>query len=348
MRVLIYGAGAVGCYLGAYLAQAGHHVTLVGREPLKQAVAGQGLTVKGADSSFRVMDIRAATTLEDALGGGPSYDWIAFTMKAYDTIPAIHDLRAYLPDSPPLACFQNGVGNEESLKAAFGPDQVAAVAMTTHVSVVAPGVISENKARGFTVATDSPAAEPILRALADTGLRVETAARSQDVKWSKLLLNMTGNATAAILDVPPQDVFADPRLFRVEREAQREALAVMRLQDIDVIDLPGMPVRLLSRAMQRVPPSLIRPVLRRRLMSGRGSHLPSLLSALRAGQKRSEAPWLNGAVVEAADRLERLAPVNHALALTVADITTGRAAWETYRGKPEMLLAAVRAAAAHP
>jgi 2-dehydropantoate 2-reductase len=218
--------------------------------------------------------------------------------------------------------------------------------MTTHVSISAPGVISENKARGFTVATDSPAADTILKALADTVLRVETAAQSQDVKWSKLLLNMTGNATAAILDMLPQDVFADPRLFAVEREAQREALAMMRLQGIEVIDLPGMPVRLLSGAMQRVPSFLIRPVLRRRLMSGRGSHLPSLLSGLRAGQTRSEAPWLNGAVVEAADRLQRLAPVNHALALTVADISAGRTPWETYRGKPEMLLAAVRAAAA--
>jgi 2-dehydropantoate 2-reductase len=348
MWVLIYGAGAVGCYLGAHLARAGHRVTLLGREPLKQAVERQGLAVSGADSSFQVKDIRAVTTLEDALSGGPSYDWIALTVKAYGTIPAIYDLQAHLPDPPPLACFQNGIGNEESLGAAFGPDRVAAAAMTTHVSVAAPGVISENKAQGITVATDSPAAGLILEALADTGLRVETAARGPDVKWSKLLLNMTGNATAAILDMPPQDVFSDPRLFKVEREAQREALAVMRLQGIDVIDLPGMPVRLLSWAMQRAPHFLIRPVLRRRLTSGRGSRLPSLLSALRAGQTRTEVPWLNGAVVEAADHLNRLAPVNHALALTVSDITAGRAAWETYREKPEMLLAAIRAAAAHP
>ncbi|MEJ2148018.1 MAG: 2-dehydropantoate 2-reductase [Chloroflexota bacterium] len=345
MQVLIYGAGAVGCYLGAHLARAGHGVTLLGREPLKRAVEEQGLTIKGAESSLHVTDIRAVSTLEDALRDGPPYDWIAFTVKAYDTIPAIYDLQAHLPEPPPLACFQNGVGNEESLRAAFGPDRVAAAVTTSHVSVAAPGVISENKARGFTVATDSPAAEPALKALADTSLRVETAARSPDVKWSKLLLNMAGNATAAILDMLPQDIFADPRLFAVEREAQREALAVMRLQGIEVIDLPGMPARLLIYVMQHVPSLLSRPVLRRRLMSGRDNRLPSLLSGLRAGQTRSEAPWLNGAVVEAADRLTRLVPVNHALALTVADICAGRAAWETYRGKPEMLLAAVRAAA---
>ena len=68
----------------------------------------------------------------------------------------------------------------------------------------------------------------------------------------------------------------------------------------------------------------------------------SLLQELRSGEGKTEAAWLNGAVVFAAHTIEYLAPINHALALSVSDIAAGRVPWEMFRHNPDMVLRAVR------
>ena len=73
------------------------------------------------------------------------------------------------------------------------------------------------------------------------------------MKWSKMLTNLLANASSAILDMPPAEIFADPRLFRIEILMLREALQVMHAQDISVVDLPATPVRALAFAAAYLP-----------------------------------------------------------------------------------------------
>ncbi len=344
MRVLIYGAGAVGSYIGGHLAQAGHDVTLLGREPLVQAVRANGLILHLVSGEAQIKAIHAVASLHDAVSNETTYDWIAFTMKAYDTKAAITELRSRLAEPPPIACFQNGLGNEEALASAFGAERVVAATLTTPVSIMTPGIVVEEKRRGAAIASDSPAVGSIRDSFYASELSLKVVRDSKTLKWSKLLLNIMGNATAAILDMTPGDIFGNGKLFEIERDALREALAIMRLQGIRAVNLPGAPAGLLSWLAQRVPAEVLRHTLRNQVAKGRGEKMPSLLSALHAGHRRTEVAWLNGAVAQAARELDRLAPVNHALALIVSDIAAGRVPWDAYRNKPEMLLASVRVA----
>ena len=81
------------------------------------------------------------------------------------------------------------------------------------------------------------------------------------MKWTKLLLNIQANAIPAILDMAPDDVYAHPALFVLERAAFREALAVMRALHLRVVSFPNYPVPLLAWAMQHLPTVLLRPLL---------------------------------------------------------------------------------------
>jgi hypothetical protein len=122
----------------------------------------------------------------------------------------------------------------------------------------------------------------------------------------------------------------------------------MRLQGIVPEDLPGAPVKLLTAAISYIPPFLLRPILAWQVGTGRGSKLPSLLLALQQKSIRTEVAWLNGAVSQAAHNLQRFAPVNHALALMVSDIASGRVTRETYVHIIPNVLAAVDTSMGHP
>ena len=343
MHILIYGAGAVGNYLGAHLALAGHQVTLLGRERMASSIANDGLILRQAKSDKRISTIRAVSSLDDALGN-QSYDWIAFTMKAYDTVEAIHELQSRISSPPPIVSFQNGVGNEESLQSAFGKDRIVAGTVTTPVLMSGNNIVVEEKKRGVAIASDSPHSRLIECLLKDTDLKVDVIPNSADLKWSKLLLNMIANATCAILDMSPAEALKDSRVFRIEVLALQEALAMMELQKINVVNLPGTPAKLLAAALRSLPMTILRPILYRQVVGGRGDKMPSLLAGLRAGRTKTEVSWLNGAVALAATNMQRLTPINHSLALLLTDIASGRVAWSTYQRRPDVLVASIRIA----
>ncbi|HEX5504413.1 MAG TPA: 2-dehydropantoate 2-reductase [Thermomicrobiales bacterium] len=340
-RIVVYGAGAVGQFVGGALALAGHDVTLLGRPALRDALAGRPLALERAGAVSEAAPVRAVADLAD-LAGAP--DLVLLTVKSYDTTAALPDLRLLAAGGAAVLTLQNGVGNEEALAAALGPAVVRSGALTVSVGAPEPGRVVAYTARGGLGLAPLAGAPhdlaPLLALFAPTGLPLVTARTHRVLKWSKLLLNLLANAQAALLDLPPAALFADPRAFAVERRAFREARAVMRASGIGLVDLPAYPVRALAAAMA-LPVPLARRLLAPRVGRGRGEKMPSLWLDLTAGKGRSEVAWLNGAVVAWGARVGVATPVNAALARLVAEAAADPAVLAAYRGRPERLLAAM-------
>jgi 2-dehydropantoate 2-reductase len=161
------------------------------------------------------------------------------------------------------------------------------------------------------------------------------------MKWSKLLANLVGNATSAILDLDPGTIYADRLGYRVEREQLHEAVSVMRALGLTPVSLPGARTSLLLRGLS-LPEALGRPLVARAIAGARGGKSPSLRLHVRGGGGLpTEALWLNGAVAEAGGRSGSPAPVNRALAGLVDEVAAdpARAAW--FAGRTDRLAAAV-------
>jgi len=158
------------------------------------------------------------------------------------------------------------------------------------------------------------------------------------MKWSKLLLNILANASPAILDMPPDEVFADSRLSMLEMTAFREALAVMRGMGLSPVSLPDYPVPLFAWALSTLPLVLLRPLLQRLVAGGRGGKMPSLHIDLSRGKEKSEVEYLNGAVVRAARQSGMRVPANEGLYTVLVGIVRGEIPWEDCQGRPEALL----------
>ncbi|WP_226481585.1 2-dehydropantoate 2-reductase [Natrinema amylolyticum] len=136
MKFAVFGAGGIGGYLGARLADAGHEVHLVARGDHLAALRGDGL---------RVESIRGDTSVElpatdDPADIGPC-DAVLFCVKAHDTRDAATDLEPLLGDDTAVVSFQNGVDNERWLAEAIGEDHVVGGVAYIFSTIGAPGVV---------------------------------------------------------------------------------------------------------------------------------------------------------------------------------------------------------------
>ncbi|MFZ5919342.1 MAG: ketopantoate reductase family protein [Chloroflexota bacterium] len=340
MRLLVVGAGAIGCWLGHRLVSTGHRVTLVGRPAWIEAVRARGLGLQVGDNVQRVHDLVAATDIGTV--SGETFDWVFCTVKAYDTLEALRPLSAVVRENTPLLLVQNGVGGEELAAQVWPQALFVSGVVTLAVQALAPGAICLTTTRGgLALAAVSPGAP--VEALADelrrAGLtRLKLYPDYRAVKWSKLLLNMLGNALPTLLDMPLEALYAHRWAFELERAAFGEALAVMRHLGIGPVSLPGYAVPLFAWAMARLPGAALQPLFRRLVIGGRGGKMPSLHLDLARGKPRSEVGFLNGAVAAHGQALGLPAAVNRALASTLQAIVSGELSWDEFRGRPERFL----------
>ncbi|MCK6626730.1 MAG: ketopantoate reductase family protein [Anaerolineae bacterium] len=340
MKLLIMGAGAIGGFVGGALAANGHEVTLVGRPALMEKIARTGLTLRRPN--FPVQTVSPATTTVVPADSG--YDFVLLSVKAPDTPQAIKDLSGLAPKTY-IVSLQNGIGNEEQLAAAFGPERVIAGTITIPIQAPEPGVIEVSKPKGGLGLAALHPGQPVQAladALTEAGLPTLVYDDYRAMKWSKLLLNIVTNASSAILDLPPAAIIAQPALFDLEIRALQEGVAVMRAQGIRAVKLPGYPVDWLARILSArwLPQAVTRALLRPSMASGRGTKMPSLHIDLAAGRATSEIGVLNGAIVEAGQKVGVATPVNRALTEILSGLVSGRLEWADYQGQPTKLIEA--------
>lgn len=347
MRAIIVGSGPVGLWVGAILLKGGLEVVFVARPATADALRANGLVIRGPNG----VETRKGFGVAKGVASlrGQSTDLICVCVKAYDLPAALDEIDAagLMTDSPGalMVCFQNGVGSEEAMAARYGMHRVLAATTTTPLSLASDIALQVEKAGGGLAwaALDPvfvPACE-MLAALAQRGCgRVVSDARS--LKWSKLLLNLVGNATGAILDLPPAALYRDSRVFRLELALLREAIATMDAVGVKCVNLPGGPAKWLAVLVRALPDGILELILRGRFAAGRGAKRPSFHAELARGRGRSEAAWLNGAVADVGRAYGVSAPVNACLAGLMTSLTSGEARWDEFRGKPEALFKALR------
>jgi 2-dehydropantoate 2-reductase len=345
LKVLTFGAGAIGTYFGGSLALTGHQVVFVEKPRVVEDLRERGLRLdltldkrRHTKDASRVdpASFVIVSTLEDALRYGP-FDVALFALKAFDTQAALEGMKPFADKMPPILCLSNGVSNEPAIAEALGKDKVIYGTVTTAIGRRAVGDVILERLRGVGIAKGHPLSERLNNAFNSAQLNSQLFDDANSMKWSKLLTNLIGNPTSAILDMTAAEVFANKDLYKLEIEMLRECLAVMDAQAFAVVDLPGMPVRALAFAT-KLPLWLSKPFLGRAAGAGRGGKMPSFHIDLHSGRGKSEVEYLHGAVVRAGEKCNVPTPVNKALTETLVALTNKQIPLEEFAHKPEKLL----------
>ncbi len=319
LRVLSFGAGAIGGYLGACLGLQGHEISFLERPYNITGLKANGIYLTVDSQTRHLANGNFFPSIREALANGP-YDFAIFALKSYDTQAALESLKGFEQDMPPVLCLQNGVDNEASIAEHVGEDKVIYGTVTTSIGKPALGQLVLERQRGIGIGAGHPLSQRITDAMNQSELNARLYIDPRAIKWSKLLTNVLAIAQCAILDRSPQQILSAFATYQVEIEQLREALKVMKALNLNVFDLPGTPVRALAFGAKWLPMRISQPIILRVAGSGRGNKMPSLHIDRFGGRKRSEVQWLNGAVVQWGKNMGIETPVNQDLAVKLTHL----------------------------
>jgi 2-dehydropantoate 2-reductase len=257
MRICIYGAGAIGGYLGAMLAQAGHEISLVARGEHLKALRANGLTL---EIGGRTLKSRPAASADPAELG--PQDHVIVSVKAPALPSVVRGIAPLLgPDTAVVTAlngipwwFFHGFGGahdgrtltsvdpDGTLGRALEPRRIIGCVVHAGCSVPSPGVVRHASGDlfilGEPVGGTSARCEALQKAIVGAGLRSDISPRIQQAVWMKLLGNMSMGPLSVLTSGTLAGMARDPGTRKISADMMTEAIAVGRHFGLE----PGMTV----------------------------------------------------------------------------------------------------------
>lgn len=242
MKICIFGAGAIGGYLGAKLAANGTNVSLVARGPHLEAMRNNGLRLIDETGETNV-NVNASSDPHD-LG---EQDYLVITLKAHSVPPMVEKMSPLIGKNTTILSCVNGVpwwyfyklgghldGTQlESVDPAgaqwngFGPEKVLGCVVYPAAEVVEPGVIKHIEGNRFSLGEPdgqkSDRITTLSRLFTEAGLKAPVRPRIRDEIWVKLWGNLSFNPISALTHATLDILCTDPSTRIVARNMMLEA-----------------------------------------------------------------------------------------------------------------------------
>ena len=242
MRICVFGAGAIGGYMGVKLAEAGADVSLVARGPHLAAMKSNGL---------RLIEETSETTVSPIASDDPEelgvQDYIIVTLKAHSVPGVVLKMAPLIGPNTTIVSGVNGVpwwyfhgvgGVLEGTRLAsvdpgdaqwngFGPDKVLGCVVYPAAEVIEPGVIKHIEGNRFSLGepdgSKSDRAVALSKALMAAGLKAPVRSKLRDEIWVKLWGNLSFNPISALTHATLDVLCTDPGTRAVARGMMVEA-----------------------------------------------------------------------------------------------------------------------------
>jgi len=224
MKIAIVGSGAIGCYYGARLLQAGNDVRFLMRSDL-ETVRSQGLRIMSPAGNAHLHNLPAYATTREI--GPVDLVFIALKSTANDALPAL--VPPLLGPDTAILTLQNGLGNEEFLGSHFGHQRILGGLGFVCITRTAPGVI-EHYGHGSIVLGEArgpgtPRAENIVATFLAAHIQCRLAHDMVWEHWRKLVWNIPFNGlSVAAGKATVEDLLASPVLRREVEELMLEVI----------------------------------------------------------------------------------------------------------------------------
>ncbi len=247
MRFAIVGAGAIGGYLGARLAHAGHEVTFIARNRNLQAIREQGFRLILEDGS--TLHASTVQAEQDMAQAGPQ-DAVLLTVKAHQVKDLLPGLRGLFGPETVLVTMINGVpwwyfhrlaGPFEGqrlesvdpgglLAQLIEPERVIGSVVYPAAELLEPGLVKVIEGNRFTLGepdgSRSPRIEALSKALMESGFKAPVSKDIRSEIWVKLWGNLSFNPISALTHATLEEICLNPATRELAANMMREAQAI--------------------------------------------------------------------------------------------------------------------------
>lgn len=317
MRIAIFGAGSIGCYVGGQWVATGLDVVFVGRNSIRKEIARHGLTLTGDGQPSIKLPPEAAHFAEPAaaLAGA---DLVTVCVKGPATQQAAMAIGRYAPPSASVLSLQNGISPAEALRAALPGRVIMGGVVGYNVAHQGDGRFHRGTAGRLHV-EDAPTARALAPLVAGTSGAIELRSDIEDVAWGKLLLNLN-NAVNALSGLTLREQLSIRAFRRVLAASQAEALDVLKAAGINPAKMTALPPSWLPGFVS-MPDAIFNTIGLR--LQKIDAHARSSMADDFAAGRPTEIDALNGEIVRLAARIGRTAPVNARIVDLVRRAETG-------------------------
>ncbi len=243
MKICIFGAGAIGGYVAAKLAQTDVDVSVVARGAHLAAIQENGLTLLEEERDPINVKVNASDNAEDF---GPQ-DYVFVTLKAHSVPSVVGAMQPLISDTTTIVSGVNGIpwwyfhkldGPYEGTRLksvdpkniqwdGLGPDRVLGCVVYPAAEVISPGLIKHVEGNRFSLGepdgSKSERSTRLSAALASAKLRAPVRPRIRDEIWLKLWGNLSFNPISALTKATLDVLCADQGTRTVARQMMLEA-----------------------------------------------------------------------------------------------------------------------------
>lgn len=258
MKVCIFGAGAIGGYLGAEMSRAGADVSLVARGAHLEAMRREGVRVIKENEEFVARPTCTSDTSEIGV-----QDYVIIGLKAHQIAAAVPALRPLLGNHTSVVAAVNGIpywyfhrhGGKHDGKvvesvdpggaqwSGIGPERAIGCIVYPATEIEQPGVIRHIYGDKFPIGEPSGEVTPRVQQLSQlfeaAGQRAPVLERIRDEIWLKLWGNLSFNPVSALTHATLDTICTDPgtravcKAMMLEAQAIAEALGVNFRVDVE-------------------------------------------------------------------------------------------------------------------
>lgn len=226
MKIVIIGAGAMGCLYGAYLSEKHDVVMLDSYQPQVDAINENGITIVESDGTQRHYPKAKACMSGEYEGDA---DLVIVFVKSTFSDVALEANRSLFGPHTIAMTLQNGAGNDRKI-AQYAPPENVIIGTSKHNAVNMGNGISRHGGAGATTIGTNFNAGDKLQIVADLfdecGIEVEISDDIQRIIWSKLFVNLSINTFTAITETPIGFMIKDKHAWDFAKRLIYEAVDV--------------------------------------------------------------------------------------------------------------------------
>ena len=330
MKISIYGAGSIGCYLGGRLVAADYDIDFIVRPRVQQELQTYGLTVSDYTGFKQTISVNQLQMSIDPNVVAHA-DIVFVCVKSTSTEQVALELKDILKKKTIIISFQNGLSNVGILKRILTDHIILEGMVPFNVAALGNGRFHQGTDGALYVKSHEQLAELVL-AFQKAKLEFQLEQDMQAIQWAKLLLNLN-NSINALSQLPLKQELSIREYRQCLALAQLETLNLLKIAKIKPAKLTPIPAQFIPKILKL--PNPIFKIISKKMLAIDPLARSSMADDLMVGRK-TEIDWINGEVVNLARQLNLTAPINQKLIELVKQAESEPKVWSGSKLKAKL------------